>query len=75
MKFGKEVLELDSWCKRKQYETLCTILGPGINIHLAENYFLRDLFEISDPLITPETNNHHAQNQLERFRRVNNVLN
>ncbi|XP_045474111.1 interferon-related developmental regulator 2 [Harmonia axyridis] len=69
VKFGKEVLELDSWSKRKQYDTLCTILGPGINIHLADNYFLRDLFEISEPLITPGSNNHHAQNQMERFRR------
>ncbi|XP_044754858.1 interferon-related developmental regulator 1 [Coccinella septempunctata] len=69
VKFGKEVLELDSWTKRKQYDTLCTILGPGINIHLAENDFLRELFEISDPLITTGTNNLHAQSQMERFRR------
>ncbi|KAK9886119.1 hypothetical protein WA026_014905 [Henosepilachna vigintioctopunctata] len=68
IKFGKEVLDLDSWAKRKQYDTLCSILGPGINIHLAENYFLRDLFEISDPIITNATNN-HAQNHIEKFRK------
>ncbi|KAL3270091.1 hypothetical protein HHI36_009149 [Cryptolaemus montrouzieri] len=68
VKFGKEVLELDSWLKRKQYDTLCTVLGPGINIHLAENYFLRDLFEISEPTIISGPNN-HAQNQMERFRK------
>uniref|UniRef100_V5I981 Interferon-related developmental regulator 1 n=1 Tax=Anoplophora glabripennis TaxID=217634 RepID=V5I981_ANOGL len=44
---GKEVLVLDTWTKRKQYESLCNILGPSINIHLTENYLLRDIFEIA----------------------------
>lgn len=67
VKFGKEMLVLDSWTKRKQYETMCSLLGPAINIHLAENDYLREMFEVVPPVILAENN--HAQNQMERFRR------
>lgn len=54
IRFGKEVLTLSSWAKRKQYDALCTVLGPGINIHLAENELLRDIFELGDRIYTNE---------------------
>lgn len=54
IKFGREVLLLDSWVKRKQYDAMCHILGPGLNTHLSENELLRDIFELGDKLIISE---------------------
>lgn len=69
VKFGKEVLILDSWTRRKQYDSFCDILGPAINTHLSENDLLREIFEIiGGPL--PEANTAHAQHQQERYRKV-----
>ncbi|KAG5898791.1 hypothetical protein JTB14_011001 [Gonioctena quinquepunctata] len=68
VKFGKEVLILDTWTRRKQYESLCNILGPSINIHLTENDLLRDIFEIMVPPPSAEIPA-HAQHQMERFRK------
>lgn len=50
VKFGKERLSIDSWCKKRQYDAFCQILGSGLNLHLAENDLLRDIFELGAPL-------------------------
>ncbi|KAJ8965275.1 hypothetical protein NQ314_004238 [Rhamnusium bicolor] len=75
IKFGKEVLLLDTWTRRKQYDTLCNILGPSINIHLTENELLRDIFEITGipaASVIPA----YYQQQMERFRkRIVNAAN
>lgn len=71
VKFGREVLVLDTWARRKQYEAFCILLGPGINAHLAENDFLRDIFEIITPIVQPQEPPAHAQQHLERCRKVN----
>lgn len=42
----KETLELDSWALHHQYNTICTALGSGMSIHLLDNDFLRDVFEM-----------------------------
>ena len=42
----KETLELDSWAIQHQYNTICTALGSGMSIHLIDNEFLRDVFEM-----------------------------
>lgn len=42
----KETLELDSWSMHHQYNSICTILGSGMSIHLLDNEFLRDVFEM-----------------------------
>lgn len=57
VKFGKEVLALDSWLRRKQYNALCHNLGPGLNRHLTENELLRDIFELGDKILIDETPN------------------
>ncbi|XP_018321148.1 interferon-related developmental regulator 1 [Agrilus planipennis] len=54
VKFGTEVLVLDTWTRRKQYDALCYVLGPGLNIHLAENELLREIFELGDRIIVGE---------------------
>lgn len=71
VKFGREVLVLDTWARRKQYDAFCMLLGPGINSHLAENDFLRDIFEIVAPIIQAQEPPAHAQQHLERCRKVN----
>ncbi|XP_020291860.1 interferon-related developmental regulator 2 [Pseudomyrmex gracilis] len=51
VRFGKEVLYLEGWCARTQYNVCCRLLGPGINIHLAENQLLREIFHLGNKVI------------------------
>ncbi|KAK2722749.1 hypothetical protein QYM36_003066 [Artemia franciscana] len=51
IKFGTEVLVLDSWSRKKQYDAICQVLGSGMNLHLAENDFLRDIFDLGPPML------------------------
>jgi len=50
IKFGREMVILDSWYKKLQYEWFCKVLGSGMNLHLSSNYMLREIFELGDPL-------------------------
>jgi hypothetical protein len=50
VKFGHERLILDSWCKKRQYDSFCNIFGSGMNKHLTENELLRDIFNLGSPL-------------------------
>ncbi|KAK0081161.1 hypothetical protein PV325_012687 [Microctonus aethiopoides] len=56
IRFGKETLYLEGWCPRIQYNACCRLLGPGINIHLAENQLLREIFHLGRaiPLTTSQ---------------------
>ncbi|CAK9817841.1 Interferon-related developmental regulator 1 [Anthophora plagiata] len=51
VKFGQEILYLEGWCVRTQYNACCRLLGPGINIHLAENQLLREIFHLGDKVL------------------------
>jgi len=50
VKFGQEVLYLDCWYKKLQYDWFCKPLGSGMNLHLNCNYMLREVFELGAPL-------------------------
>jgi len=50
VKFGQEVLFLDSWYKKLQYDWFCKLLGSGMNLHLSANYMIREIFELPPPL-------------------------
>lgn len=50
VRFGGERLEIDSWSRKRQYDAFCSVLGPGLNVHLSENMLLRDVFELGAPL-------------------------
>ncbi|XP_008557015.1 interferon-related developmental regulator 2 [Microplitis demolitor] len=50
IRFGKETLYLVGWCPRIQYNACCRLLGPGINIHLAENILLREIFHLGEAI-------------------------
>lgn len=68
VKFAKEVLILDTWTKRRQYDAICSILGSGMNIHLSENELLRDIFQMVSPINSQDLNNRN-QSQLEKNQR------
>lgn len=53
VKFGQEVLYLEGWRARTQYNACCRLLGPGINIHLAENQLLREIFHLGNKVLPP----------------------
>lgn len=42
----KEQLILDTWAVNHQYNSICNALGSGMNIHLLENDFIRDIFQM-----------------------------
>lgn len=50
VKFGKERLHIESWCRKRQYDAFCSVLGSGMNLHLAENELLREIFELGPPV-------------------------
>ncbi|XP_021957699.1 interferon-related developmental regulator 2 isoform X2 [Folsomia candida] len=50
MRFGSgEVLEIESWAKKRQYDAICKVLGSGINRHLVENMMIRQVLELGSP--------------------------
>jgi hypothetical protein len=51
VKFGMEKLELNSWHEKLYYDTLCRVLGVGINLHLKENPLVRDCFQLGQPIV------------------------
>lgn len=51
VKFGRERLVLGTWSKRRQYEAFCDFFGTGLNLHLAENEVLRDIFGLGAVLV------------------------
>jgi hypothetical protein len=34
VKFGRERLIIDTWCRKRQYDALCYVLKSGMNLHL-----------------------------------------
>jgi len=46
VKFGKEVLKIDSWYSKCQYDWFCKIMGTGINTHMSTNLMLRQIFQL-----------------------------
>lgn len=55
VRFGRERLIIDSWCIKRQYDSLCTILGSGMNLHLSENDLLRDIFNLGSAVGAAES--------------------
>lgn len=42
----KEQLILDTWAIHHQYNSICNALGSGMNIHLLDNEFLREVLQM-----------------------------
>lgn len=56
VKFGQEHLNIDSWKLKRYYDCFCAVLGSGLNLHLAQNGLLRDIFELGPVLIDIKPN-------------------
>nr|SVE78408.1 EOG090X0ARF [Daphnia lumholtzi] len=56
IKFGKETLDIDSWGCKHQYDSFCQLLGSGMNLHLAQNDLLREIFSLGNPLLDNASN-------------------
>lgn len=41
---------INSWARKRQYDFLCSYLSTGMNIHLQENDFVRDVFNLGPPI-------------------------
>ena len=65
VRFGEEHLLLDSWTKKRQYSTLCHLLGPGMNTHLQENELVREIFQLGPVRLASETSKSRGS-KLER---------
>lgn len=67
VRFGRERLLIQSWCKKRQYDSFCAILGPGMNLHLATNDLLRDIFSLGDPVLhLPHSSTNGKLSKFER---------
>ncbi|XP_040264494.1 interferon-related developmental regulator 2 isoform X1 [Bufo bufo] len=51
IKFGLEVMYVDSWARRRTYSTFKEALGSGVRHHLQHNEVLRDIFSLGAPLV------------------------
>lgn len=65
VRFGQEMLELDSWRRKKQYDAFCQVLGSGMNLHLTENDLVRDIFNLGER-VSPLNVSAQKQTKLER---------
>lgn len=72
VRFGQEALILDSWSRRKQYDVLCQTLGSGLNLHLAENELLREVFQLGPRILITEG---HIVKQSKLERHLMNAAN
>jgi len=50
IKFGLESMNIDCWARKRQYDSLCHVLGTGMNVHLTENELIRDIFSLGAPI-------------------------
>lgn len=43
---GQERVIIGCWQSRRYYDTFCSVLGSGMNLHLTQNILLRDIFDM-----------------------------
>lgn len=70
IKFGSESLYLDNWVRRKEYETFREILCTGLNSHLQQNEFIREMFDLGAPLVASEASRKSLQSGMSRFQKT-----
>lgn len=68
----REILEIESWSQKKQYDCLCRVLGSGMNLHLSENVMLRDIFDLGDPI--PALSEMHSSRPSKQERLIANQM-
>ncbi|XP_028307214.1 interferon-related developmental regulator 1 [Gouania willdenowi] len=51
IRFGTERMNIDSWVRKRTYDTFREFVGSGMNFHLQANEFIRDVFELGPPIL------------------------
>ncbi|XP_072310933.1 interferon-related developmental regulator 1 [Eucyclogobius newberryi] len=51
IRFGTERMTIDSWVRKRMYDTFREFVGSGMNYHLQANDFIRDVFELGPPIL------------------------
>ncbi|ROI15296.1 Interferon-related developmental regulator 1 [Anabarilius grahami] len=51
IRFGTERMVIDSWVRKRTYDTFREFVGSGMNYHLQANEFIRDVFELGPPML------------------------
>ncbi|XP_063797471.1 interferon-related developmental regulator 2 isoform X2 [Pseudophryne corroboree] len=51
IKFGLESMYVDSWARRRTYNSFKETLGSGVRYHLQHNEVVRDIFSLGPPLV------------------------
>uniref|UniRef100_A0A3Q2EEC9 Interferon-related developmental regulator 1 n=1 Tax=Cyprinodon variegatus TaxID=28743 RepID=A0A3Q2EEC9_CYPVA len=51
IRFGTERMSIDSWVRKRTYDTFREFVGSGMNYHLQANEFIRDVFELGPPIL------------------------
>lgn len=51
IRFGLEVLYIDSWARHRIYTAFKDVLGSGMHYHLQNNELLRDIFGLGPVLV------------------------
>jgi hypothetical protein len=68
VRFGVELLPLDSWARLIQYNVFKELLGSGLKTHIQGNDLLRDIFQLGPaPAATVDS----KASRLEKVRRQN----
>ena len=70
IKFGTENLVIDNWIRRKQYDALKELLTTGMNTHLQENEFVRDVFDLGMPLVSSDSSRRANLNSMSHTQRA-----
>ncbi|XP_050060715.1 interferon-related developmental regulator 2 isoform X2 [Aphis gossypii] len=65
IRFGQEILTMNSWIIKKQYDVLCQALGSGMNMHMTENDLIRDILNLGPKLCQTKLLS-NKQSKLER---------
>ncbi|KHJ43700.1 laminin EGF-like protein [Trichuris suis] len=50
VKFGNEILTIDSWSLKLHYDMFCSVFAGGINNHLKDNVIIRDALTLGPPV-------------------------
>lgn len=54
IRFGTERMTIDSWVRKRTYDTFREFVGSGMNYHLQANEFIRDVFELGPPMLVDQ---------------------
>jgi len=70
IKFGSEKLYIDNWVRRKQYDAFREILCTGMNVHLQQNEFIREMFDLGAPILASEASRRSVAAGMTRHQRT-----